>query len=560
MACNDKKKFATAEASSKASLRTKGAIDEFLNIKNENLFRKLNREWSSDAKARFNIKGNLFSEENYKVVPNKEAFKQIDNAKGVFYQSEEGALPQTASPQTLSLIKDFIKRIGVDTKPMQNIVVNGVKQDANGVALLMQKLIQVVDGTEAQSLPEEAMHFAVAIIKQTNPKLYKKLMSEINNYQLKNEVFEAYGSDPAYQIDGKPDVIKLKEEAIAKVLVETIINNNENNPEKLELIAKSQSWWEDIIDYFKNLFTQSGFDKMSMDIILGKNIGTAEDIREGEDTFFLQKSKQEQIVNSIKEISDKISLDTVKNEAGGEESKYFIDGKQIKNRVSNIIKTWYDILRSEKALNDSEFKKAVNTLKADKGTALHKDMEHAMSILTDENNKLRSRDELDEIIANDNHVSFGNPDNNDMYHLLRDNLRARMESFPKDTIFMSEVTIYDPKRDLAGTVDFLAVTPTGKINVLDWKFIGLDTAKFKDIPWYNVASWNRQMNQYKTIIKDNYGVENKDFEQTRMIPIKAVYSEGNAKTKALPNLLNVIIGDVNVKNIKEAYLIPVPAP
>jgi hypothetical protein len=127
-----------------------------------------------------------------------------------------------------------------------------------------------------------------------------------------------------------------------------------------------------------------------------------------------------------------------------------------------------------------------------------------------------------------------------------------MESFPKDTIFMSEVTIYDPKRDLAGTVDFLAVTPTGKINVLDWKFIGLDTAKFKDIPWYNVASWNRQMNQYKTIIKDNYGVENKDFEQTRMIPIKAVYSEGNAKTKALPNLLNVIIGDVNVKNIKEA--------
>jgi hypothetical protein len=258
---------------------------------------------------------------------------------------EEKTIAQTASPQTLSLIKDFIKRIGVDTKPMQNIVVNGVKQDANGVALLMQKLIQVVDGTEAQSLPEEAMHFAVAIIKQTNPKLYKKLMSEINNYQLKNEVFETYGSDPAYQIDGKPDVIKLKEEAIAKVLVETIINNNENNPEKLELIAKSQSWWEDIIDYFKNLFTQSGFDKMSMDIILGKNIGTAEDIREGEDTFFLQKSKQEQIVNSIKEISDKISLDTVKNEAGGEESKYFIDGKQIKN--------WYDILRSEKALNDS---------------------------------------------------------------------------------------------------------------------------------------------------------------------------------------------------------------
>jgi hypothetical protein len=497
-------------------------------------------------------KVSLWQEEN-----GLDNFPVLEN---IVKSTEEKTIPQTASPQTLSLIKDFIKRIGVDTKPMQTIVVNGVKQDANGVALLMQKLIQVVEGTEAQSLPEEAMHFAVAIIKQTNPKLYKKLMSEINNYQLKNEVFEAYGSDPAYQLDGKPDVIKLKEEAIAKVLVETIINNNENNPEKLELIAKSQSWWNDIIDYLKNLFTQSGFDKLSMDIISGKEIGTAEDIREEEGTFFLQKSKQEQIVNSLKEKSDKITLDTVKNDAGGEENKYFIDGKQIKNRVSNIIKTWYDILRSEKALNDSEFKKATNTLKADKGTALHKDNEHAMKILTDENGKLRSQDELDNIIANDNHVSFGDPNNNDMYHLLRDNLRARMESFPKDTVFMSEVTIYDPKRDLAGTVDFLAVTPAGKINILDWKFIGLDTDKFKDIPWYNVASWNRQMNQYKTIIKDNYGVENKDFEQTRMIPIKAVYSEANAKTNTLPRLLNVIIGDVNVKNIKEDYLIPVPAP
>ena len=43
MGCKDKNKFVTAEASSKASLKSKGAIDEFLNIKDENLFRKLNK-------------------------------------------------------------------------------------------------------------------------------------------------------------------------------------------------------------------------------------------------------------------------------------------------------------------------------------------------------------------------------------------------------------------------------------------------------------------------------------------------------------------------------------
>jgi hypothetical protein len=50
MSCNDKKKFKTAEASSKASLRTKGAIDIYRNIVDGNLFRKLNKEWTADAK------------------------------------------------------------------------------------------------------------------------------------------------------------------------------------------------------------------------------------------------------------------------------------------------------------------------------------------------------------------------------------------------------------------------------------------------------------------------------------------------------------------------------
>ena len=66
-----------------------------------------------------------------------------------------------ASPQLIKLMKDFIKQIGVDYQLVSNIVVDGVKQDANGVALIMQKLIQVVEGQEDVTLPEEAMHFAI---------------------------------------------------------------------------------------------------------------------------------------------------------------------------------------------------------------------------------------------------------------------------------------------------------------------------------------------------------------------------------------------------------------
>ena len=90
MNCNDKKKFRTSEASSKASLRTKGAIDKFLNILDTNLFRKYNKQWSQDARERFSISGSLFYEENNKAIPNKEAFQKIDKAKKIIYETEQG--------------------------------------------------------------------------------------------------------------------------------------------------------------------------------------------------------------------------------------------------------------------------------------------------------------------------------------------------------------------------------------------------------------------------------------------------------------------------------------
>jgi hypothetical protein len=85
MACKDKEKFRTSEAASKAALRSKGAIDQFLNIVDTNVFRKLNKKWSTDAKTRFGLDGKLFLEENNKAIPNTSVFQQIDKAKGVHY-------------------------------------------------------------------------------------------------------------------------------------------------------------------------------------------------------------------------------------------------------------------------------------------------------------------------------------------------------------------------------------------------------------------------------------------------------------------------------------------
>ena len=95
--------------------------------------------------------------------------------------SKKGELESSkASARTVSIVKDFLDRIGVGIETVDKIVVNGIRQDAQGAALIMQKLIQVVEGKDNVALPEEAMHFAVEIIQQTDPKLFNQLLKEIN--------------------------------------------------------------------------------------------------------------------------------------------------------------------------------------------------------------------------------------------------------------------------------------------------------------------------------------------------------------------------------------------
>src|SRR5690606_35277303 len=144
----------------------------------------------------------------------------------------ESTKPKAANPQVVKLAKDLLERTGVKYEEVKDIYVNGVKVGASGVANSIEGLVQVIEGKESEALPEEAMHIAVEIIEQKNPKLFNRLLSEINNFEIYKKVIEEYGNNPYYQTsDGKPDIRKLKKEAIAKQLVATIINKVEGNTE-----------------------------------------------------------------------------------------------------------------------------------------------------------------------------------------------------------------------------------------------------------------------------------------------------------------------------------------
>lgn len=437
---------------------------------------------------------------------------------------------QKASPKLISLMKEFIKSIGVDYKLVSDVVVDGKKVDANGVALIMQKLIQVVEGKENEALPEEAMHFAVAIIKQTNPVLYQQLLKEINGNPILDEVVATYGSNPAYQKDGKRDYLKLKEEAIAKVLVNRLQNT----------IAKN--WFDKIVDYLKGLFfTKSGFDQASLDVLSGK-IASIEDIDVSQESAYFQFSNGEKVFNDLLDTSNKITLD---------EGVYQLGDIKAVRRVSDYVKEFYD--QVFKGPGDEGFKKALNELKGEKGTDGHADIEHAQLVFVDPLTGLLREEPLDD----SNYISKLNPKDVRMYTMLKDNLEERLKSFPEGTRFMSEVRIFDKKRKIAGTVDFLAIESDGNVNILDWKFMDLDADKYEDVPWYKVRAWDIQMKKYKDIISTNYNVKNENFKQTRMIPILAKYSKADYEKEILPRLIDIKIGDVVVENIEEDFLLPV---
>ena len=485
-----------------------------------------------------NVFNKQYGKENVKQVTDEygNTWNEIDivperEQQPIFLQKSTGT-EQKASPKLISLMKEFIKGIGVDYKLVSDIVVDGVKQDANGVALIMQKLIQVVEGQEDVALPEEAMHFAVEIIRQTNPKLYQQLLKEINGHPKLNAVIAAYGNDPAYQKDGKRDIVKLKEEAIAQVLAN-----------RLEDVV-GRTWFQKIIDFLTPRFMKAGFDKASMDVLSGK-IASVEDIDVSQRGAYFQLSTGERVFNDLLDTSKRIET-----KDGG----YELDGIKSVRRVSDFAKEFYERIFPPSA--KSEFEDAVNTLKAEKGTAGHTDIEYALKMLVDPTTGLLREEMLDD----EDYVSKLNPNDKRMYEILRDNLQERLLAIDEKspgTRFMSEVKIFDKKRKIAGTVDFVAVTPQGKVSILDWKFMDLNTDNYEDVPWYKVEAWRIQMGKYKDIISTNYGVKSQDFDQTRMIPILAKYTKADFEKEILPRLIEVKIGSANIQNIAEDYLLPV---
>lgn len=201
-----------------------------------------------------------------------------DELKKVFLQERVQAIPK-ASAKTIKRVREFLDRIDVNVEVVSKIKVGNETLGINGLADALNSLIQIAEGKEDVALTEEAAHFAVELIEQKDPKLFKQMLDAISSYRTYITVSNNYRNLPYYQKDGKPDILKLKKEAIGKVLAENINRISEALPENPTLLSKLKEWWDKVIKFLKNLFLQAQFnpfEETAAKIVKGEeNLGTA---------------------------------------------------------------------------------------------------------------------------------------------------------------------------------------------------------------------------------------------------------------------------------------------
>lgn len=468
--------------------------------KSRDIIDRINAKYDAEI-ANLNI---LSSDEP--IIPTEPSDPIVEEEGDMFLQIDSDPTP--ANEDTIYKINSFLNSVGVTTESVERITMNGRYIPANGLANPTNKLIQVVQGKENVALPEEAMHIAVEFIEQQDPVLFNKMLNRIGSYDLYKQTYEQYKDNPFYQSNGRPDVRKIKKEAIGKVLAETIIQQNENiESSKLE---QTRSWWQQIVDFLKTIFNFRNPFEQSAAMVLNDEIYSGK--LPSETSVYLQ-------------------LDPTQTEAYNK--IYATSDVELSNTVyETIIDTVYERLYRTKKISKDEYDELVKQEKEFKNDNGHQDLTKVFNRLIDENGMLYERP-----LRADSDTSLSQSS----YETLFQNTQERLSTYPKGTRFIPNANINDAKKQKSATVDLIAVRPDGTIDLIDFRF--LSTQEDRIDPAIMQAA-RATVDEYQSIIHNGYNIPINVFGQKRTIPIILSQDNiqiGNPRGKEKNNLLIPIV-------------------
>jgi hypothetical protein len=218
--------------------------------------------------------GNTWNEIN--IVPEREQ-------QSIYFQTNNVPASR-ASKETIEKIKKIAENAGISFEELKDYLKGNPEvtaTDINGLADIMKGIIAIAEGKEDVALTEEFVHVASAIVNQTNPKLITEMISKIDRFKIYQKVLKEYSKDPNYQTkDGKPDIRKIKKEAVDKLISELIIKQSEGStefPELTEEINRSmiRRFWEAILDIFRLQYKKANINifETASELISSGNLG-----------------------------------------------------------------------------------------------------------------------------------------------------------------------------------------------------------------------------------------------------------------------------------------------
>jgi len=472
--------------------------------------------------------------------------------------------------EVIAKVKKVIDKMGVDVKDLTEYAKNNPaiqESSINALADLGAGIIAISEANVDQNtLTEEMVHIATAIIEQKDPKLVTEMISKIGRFQIYKDTLAEYRDLKAYQLpNGKPNIRKIKKEAADKMITAIITNDPDINLEEVDQ-SLFRRLWNTITDWFRGQYKKANIDifsKTAETVLGGEFEGNVLDLDSTEVYYQVsdaQKAFQKKIEQTLggntpslrkietDEKADPLLLDEEKATSYYE---ILVNGAyvRIKKRVTDRVKAWYKSKFGDKQFTAQEERD--NEVKRTLGTKYHDFFEK------DIHNRFFNSDGTRRVNPGARPV-YDNDLDNQVYSKLETYYTDLIASFSengKNPLVFSELKIYDPKNKEAGTIDLLIVDENGQASIFDWKFMSVAQGA-EDVAWFKQGAYDIQLGTYKQILLDNYGV--KKINKNRAIPIIMDLKRENPQDlKTKLQLKGIKIGSVDSRKIDPLILTPV---
>lgn len=503
--------------------------------------------------------------DNIKSIFNEGEFSLSDN---IYYQMANEEVNE-ANPQLELQLTALLNSLDVDVNLVNKITdKEGNEINAYGKADLLLSVIELTNGRNESTLPEETAHMITGLLGKNHP-IVRQMMNMVPNMSIYDSVRREY--EDVY--DNEDDI---KFEAVGKLIAENIILGHKNENGSNETFI--ENWWNRVIRVIGNMFRNKSLEPlaMEMDIFMefANNIRNGKikdeltkgtEAFSGETTFYQLKKGKTQAEINIALNSDKVKLSGPKvlDEQGRE--RYTDEARMVENRVTDKQTAVFNKgkTKEEAAAMNADYKSVIYR---EVGTELHDFNERILNYLVKNNEilQLANKDANTTLPKKPSYLKESHmAELGKSLKLLSEEIaiqQAAIDPTAKATVH-TEGMVIDRTRDIAGSMDVVVVYSDGSVSIYDYKFIEFHKTKIGDkyvlsddtqVNFRKEESFSLQISDYKKILKDNYGVTH--FRATRILPFNIQYArdDKNMMTKNITGLEGFD------NSSKKQYLVPLP--